>query len=38
MAGNKGPRGCSITPLPAGVGRRMEKEKAKNLWVAIMAV
>jgi len=33
VAGNKGPRSCSlsITPPPAGVGRRIERKRQKNL-------
>jgi len=29
LAGNKRPPGHSISPPPAGVGRRMERKKAK---------
>jgi len=38
VAGTKGPCGCSVAPPPAGVGRRMERRKAKNWWVGIRAV
>ena len=29
MAGNKGPRGCSITSPPTGLGKRMERKWQK---------
>ena len=35
-AGNQGPCGHSITPPPAGVGRRMER-KRQNSWVGVRA-
>jgi len=31
LAGNKGPQGCSVTPPPAGLGRRMERKKTAEL-------
>jgi len=37
LAGNKGPRSCSIAPPPAGVERRM-KRKRQNSWVGIRTV
>jgi len=37
LAGNKGPCGCSISPSPIGVGRRMER-KWQNSWVRIRTV
>jgi len=30
VAGNKGPHGRSVTPSPAGVGRRMERRRQKK--------
>jgi len=36
-ASNKGPRGCSVTPPPAGVGRRIGR-KRQNLWARIRTV